>query len=465
MKYLLISFLSLILAGCKAADAIVGEFVDYAKPPAETNSSPDDPKRVLPPNPANCPIWEKDTTVQISESMTLPEGCKYDRVSLLIVNKSDLIFDCNGAELNGIDKEYRQAINTTYKTGEEPISVGIQVQSSENYQSRNVTIRNCNLTNYVRGIRVHFSLSEASKNDLKNNINVETLENHLRDISPKNIRIENSAVSFSHKDGIFVSRFITDFILDNSSVNSTGAVGLYLDSGSANNIIRNSTFNKNGYSDYSIQSKKILQKVVDYSREAIAIDSSFGNLIDNNTFSENSRGSVFMYKNCNEHFQDPNQIPRYQSTDNNTISNNTFTSEENGVWIASRQSADLLALECGSPLIATGSIRYGTRTEDTAYYEDFAKNNQVLNNKFHNVIRGVNIEDDNSLIKGNVFTGAVNTNISVGTKYRTEELDRPVANTTIEENQFNASAETNIELLFNPVDTIITNNIPEELNN
>ena len=465
MKLFFLSTLALILVGCKAADEIVEEFVNYAEPPTETYSKPNDPARVLPPNPIGCPDWEKDTTVQITESTTLPLGCKYDRVSVLIVNKSDLVFDCNGAELNGLDKKFRQAVNTTYNLGEEPVSVGIQVQSSENFQSRNVTVKNCNLTNYVRGIRIHFSMSAASISDLKSNTNVEVLENHLRDISPKNIRIENSTVNFSHKDGIFVSRFITDFVLDNSSVNSTGAVGLYLDSGSANNTISNTSFTKNGYSDYDISTRTIKRKVEDYSREALAIDSSMNNNIEKNTFMENSRGSLFIYKNCNEHYLDPNQIPRYQSADNNIVTDNSFDGDRVGVWIASRQSADLKALECAPPIVATGSISYGPVKEDTEYYEDFAKNNQVLNNTFSNLNAGIIVEDDNSVIQGNMFTGTAINNIIIGTRYRTGVLSHPVTNTTIDSNQFNSTTTTPISLVYNPVGTVIINNFPADLNN
>ena len=463
MKQLIVISLALILVGCKADD-IVGEFVEYAEPPAETYSKETDPARVLPPNPAGCPDWQKDTTVQITESMTLPQGCKYDRVSILIVNQSDLVFDCNGAELNGLDKEFRQAIDTTYDLGREPVLVGIQVQSSENFQSRNVTVKNCNVKNYVRGIRIHFSLSATSLSDLKNNVNVEALENHLRDISPKNIRVENSTINFSHKDGVFVGRYITDFVLDSSIIDSTGAVGLYLDSGSGNNIISNSSFTKNGYSDYDISSRTIKRKLVDYSREALAIDSSINNSIEKNTFMGNSRGSVFIYKNCNEHYLDPNQIPRYQSADNNIITGNTFDTDGFGVWIASRQSADLKALECAPPIVATGSISYGPVKEDTEYYEDFAKNNQVLNNTFNNMNAGIIVEDDNSVIRGNNFTGTAINNIIVGTRYRTGVLSHPVTNTLIDSNQFNTATSTPISLLYDPIDTVIINNIPDELN-
>ncbi len=456
-----IIFITINLTACKS---LINSFVDYAEPPAEKYSKPEDPSRILPKNPKGCPVWKKNSLVRLESNLTLPKGCKYDRVSILIVNKSNFTFDCNGAKFNGLDKEFRQEIGSTYKAGQEPINVGIQIQSSENYQSRNVVVKNCNLKNYVRGIVVHFSMSESSKSDLRNNINVEALENHLRSISPKNIRVEDSNISFSHKDGVYVARFVTDFTLDGSSIDSTGAVGLYIDSGSAKNTITNTTFTKNGFSDYDTKKHKIKQKIEDYSREAIAIDSSINNIIEKNTFEGNSRGSVFIYKNCNEHYKDANQIPRYQSADGNTIRNNTFNGDKIGVWVASRQSADLKALDCGSPRVAISSVSYGPKKDKTYIYEDFAKNNLVSNNVFNGVNIGVIVEDDDNNVRGNTFNGSSQHDVKVGTEFRTDKLSHPVTNVDIQDNTFNSKASEHVKLVYNPVDITITGNTPSSVN-
>lgn len=463
---------AILLSACKAEeiledikDSIVEESVDYGSTLVETTSNPSDPDRVLPPNPAGCPNWKKDTTIELTESITLPRGCKYDRVNILITNQSDLVFDCNGAELNGLDREFRQAVGVEYSVENAPLDFGIKIQSSENVQSNNVTIKNCHLRNFVRGIRISLGISSASRSDLKNNVNVEALENHLRGVSPKNIRIENSTINFSHKDGVFVGRFITDFVMDNSTINSTGAVGLYLDSGSQRNTIKNSTISQNGYSDYDINKRIRKRKLANDTREGIAIDSSAQNTIENNVFSKNSGGSIFIYKNCNEHAQDPNQIPRYQSADNNLIQNNQFNDESIGVWVASRQSKNLEPLECGSPIVATGSVSFGPVKEDAKYYEDFAKHNQISQNTFNNVRIGILVEDDDTSILDNSFTGISGTNVLVGTKYRTLFLNHPVTDTSIQGNQFNSTATPQIRQEFDPVNTIIKNNTPASVNN
>jgi len=450
---------STAMSACNIEDKIKESFVDYAEPLAEQTSTHGDPARVLPENPEGCPDWKKNEIVDITESLTLPEGCKYDRVGLKIIDKSNIILDCNGAELSGLDREFRQAVDKPYSEETAPLNVGIQIGAGPN-RMNNVTVKNCNLRNYVRGIRVTLGLSEQQKTDLRNNANVPELEDFLRLGSPKNVKIQNSVINYSHKDGVYIDRYVTDFVFENSSINFTGAVGLYLDSGSSGSIIRNSTFTKNGHSDYDTSKLKRIRRLAVDSREAIAIDSSINHTVESNVFSQNSRGAVFIYKNCNEHAQDPRQIPRYQSADNNIITNNEFNNEAIGVWVASRQSKDLAALECGSPIIAKGTIRYGTRKEETLFYEDFAKNNQVLFNTFNNVNRAVVIEDDNNSVQNNTFTGKADFDVQVGTKYRTENLSNPVKGTKIENNAFNTNASPHIKEIFGPVDTTIADNTP-----
>lgn len=449
----------------KIKEEVLDEVIDYAPELNETTSSITEPARVLPANPAGCPDWKSNDTIEITESITLPLGCKYDRVRLRISDKSNLTLNCNGAVLNGLDKEFRQAIDDAYPTGRAPVDIGILIQSSEDFQSNNVTIKNCIITNYVRGIRLSFNLSTASASDLRNNINVSILENHLRSISPKNISVENSTVNYSHADGIYIGRYITDSVMDGVTVKFSGSVGIYLDSGSQDDTIKNSTISYNGHSKYSSSKQVRTKRLAVNAREGIAIDSSAKNIIENNAFLNNSGGSVYIYKNCNEHHKDANQIPRYQSADNNVIRNNSFTNEEIGVWIASRQSKDLAGFDCGIPLVDTGTVKFGPVKETTKYYQDFAKSNQVLNNTFTDVEDGVIIEDDNSVISENVFSGSADTDILVGTEYRTDKLSHAVTSTTISGNQFNTDSSPHIKLVYSPIDTDIKNNLPNDVNN
>lgn len=471
MKYTILIFVILsssVLSSCKQLDKIkdhaIDYYLEYVTPPAETYSTINEPPRVLPKNPAGCPDWKKNSIVKITESIRLPEGCKYDRVKIIITHQSDLVFDCNGAEFNGLDKEFRQKPGTTYIAGREPVDIAIHISSSESFQSRNITVKNCHIKNYVRGIRASFGMSKQTLSDLRQNINVKALENHLRTISLTNVHIENTRINFSHQNGIFVDRFVNGFVLDKSSVNSTGGAAIYLDSGSTNSTIKNSSFTKNGYSRYLSEINTIAKQVKDYAREVIAIDSSFNNHIEGNIFHDNARASIFLYKNCNEFHKDPKQIPRYQSSDGNIITGNTFKDTEIGVWVASRQSMNLRELECGSPLMAKGIKNYGPYRRRTLFYEDFAKNNKVINNTFKNIRLGIIVEDDNNEIIGNTFSGEAKTDITVGTKYRTTKFNHPVKNTKINNNHFDSTASKLIKLNYSPENTVITGNTPDSAN-
>lgn len=452
------------LSSCKVVDKIKDNFTeDYVSQPNESFSKPTDPARVLPTNPTGCPNWQKNTVVEITESITLPAGCKYDRVQLHVSYKSDLTLDCNGAELNGLETEFRQALDVPYSEERAPLRYGISIVSGENYQSRNVTVKNCKVKNFEKGIDIAFTMSDESISDLKNNINIVDLENYLREKSPKNIKVENCEIDFSHRDGVFIGRYITDFTINNSVIRNTGSVGLYIDSGSQKNTIENSTFSENGHSQYSRSKRVRTPRFLSTAREGIAIDSSAHNTIKDNNFSENAGGSVFIYKNCNEHHEI--QTPRYQSSDHNLITNNTFEDEEVAVWVASRQSKDLSGFDCGIPLMDTGTVSFGPKKEDTKLYEDFAKDNQVTNNTFKTVQYGVIVEDDNTNILGNNFNGGVKFDIIVGTKYRTRAKSHPVTNTRIENNNFNSTTSKHIELAYEPVEVYINNNMPEAVNN
>lgn len=446
-------------------DSIKEEFVEYAKPLEETTSKPSDPARVLPPNPAGCPDWKEDTLNQITESITLPAGCKYDRVRIVFENKSDMTLDCNGAELNGLSKKFRQAVGVPYTAESAPEDIGIRILSHESIPSQNITIKNCKLRNYLTGIAVLTIFTDENHANLKNNANADVIENYLRDNSLKKVRIENTSVEYSHRNGIFIGRYITGLVVDGSSVNYTSGAGLYLESGTQSNTIKNSTFLGNGHSLYDGGKRARRRILAKDTREGIAIDSSAMNTIQKNLFAENSGGGIFIYKNCYEHHTSASSLPRYQSADKNVITENQFKDQKTGVWIASRQSKDLKAFNCGTPRITTDDIYFGPKKETIHIYEDFAKHNTVKSNTFVNVKYGVIVEDDNNTIDNNTFSGKATSDIRIGTKYRTKKLSKPVTNTIVTNNKFNSDASKPVKLVYDPTNSTIKGNAPESVNN
>jgi parallel beta-helix repeat protein len=401
-------------------------------------------------NPSDCPNWQPDELVTITEDTTIPSGCHYDRVSFEIT-RSDIVFDCKSAILNGLGKTKRNTFFLAYKRDEAPLLAAFYVRGSEDNFIENVTIKNCTIRFYINGINVDFFLNDSTHSSLKNNMNVSSLEDHLRTISPRNIEVNNVDIISNHKTGIYLQRYITDFKLKNSTLKAND-IGIYLESGTKNNLISGSTFSKNGETTYDLESRK--RKLRIKKREAIAVDSSAYNTITDNTFINNAGGAIFLYKNCYENFEDEKSLPRVQYSSFNIIKNNTFSDERKGVWIASRQSREMDNFNCGDPLITLGE------DDDDKYYQDYARSNQVINNLFDGVEKAVIVEDDNNIISNNTFKGESRSDITIGTEIRNTYLNHPVKNTIVENNTFNSRAATHVRILYDSKGSVFSNNTP-----
>lgn len=437
MKYRLAIILPILLLSACKVDEELG-FTEETRAPIQNT------------NPSNCPKWKAGDMVNITENTTIPVGCDYDRVSFEF-SDSNIVFDCNNATLNGLGKTKRNTFFLAYKRDESPLLAAFFIRGSESNFVENVTIKNCNISFYVNGINVDFLLNESTHSDLKNNINVAALENHLRTISPKNIQVNNVEIIANHKTGIYLQRYITDFKLKNSNIKAND-IGIYLESGTRNNVISHSIFTKNGEATYDIKSRK--RKFRIKKREAIAIDSSAYNTIADNKFINNEGGAIFLYKNCYENHEDESSLPRVQHSSFNIIKGNTFSDEPKGIWIASRQSREMDNFNCGDPIMTTGE------DNKKKYYEDFARSNQVINNIFEGVEKSIIVEDDNNIISNNTFTGESRSDLTIGTEIRSEYHNHPVKGTTVENNTFNSTSTPHVRILYGSTEGVFNNNTP-----
>ena len=398
-------------------------------------------------NPAHCPQWNSGDTIKITESTTIPKGCAYDKVSFAL-SRSNITFDCNNAELNGLGKKERNSQYRRYKVAEVPRVLAFNITGSEDNFLQNITVKNCTLLFYVNGFNIGFGLKQNTRDDLKAGRNIEALENHLRTLSPKNIRIENTKIVGSHKAGIFVQRYITDLVINKSTITDSGDMGVYLESGSQKTTISNSTFSKNGETTYSIEDRKRTPRA--RKREAIAVDSSAYNTIRNNKFINNAGGAIFMYKNCYENSTKTSELPRYQGSNFNLIEDNLFSDERKGVWIASRQSRDLENFNCGDAALLITD-------KDEKYYEDFAKNNRIINNRFESNEKAVIVEDDNNTVSNNRFTETKRKDIIIGVAEEAKDIHQ-VKGTVVKNNTF--SAQPGVWLRNVPKNTTFSGNTP-----
>ncbi|HIO91602.1 MAG TPA: hypothetical protein EYG68_02015 [Leucothrix mucor] len=253
----------------------------------------------------------------------------------------------------------------------------------------------------------------------------------LRIAAPKHITISNTKIHSSHKHGIYMQRYVSYITFEKGEIKHSGNSAIYMESGTRYNQIKNSYFYKNGYTNYKRDKRMRMPKFPTGEREAIAMDSSAYNKIIGNTFRNNGKGAIFLYKNCFEKYKNERQLPRFQHSNYNNIEANTFIDERYGVWLASRQSKQLSRFKCGDPLMYKKRGLFGNEK----YYNDYAKNNRIINNIFKDVLQGIVVEDDNNRLIANKFSGSSSVDILVGTPYRSKAKNQPVMGTILEGNK------------------------------
>jgi len=388
----------------------------------------DKPQKTTPNIPSttvsNCPNWKSGDTIKIKKDTVIPKGCSYQRVSFSL-EKENIAFDCQGAVLNGLKQNKPNSIFIAYSKASEPRNWAFSVYKS------GINIKNCHIKNYIDGIVIRFRVPKKQHELLRKKTNVVSIENQLRDDAPKNITISNTKIHSSHKHGIYMQRYVSHIIFEQGEIKYSGNSAIYMESGTRHNEIRNSYFYKNGYTNYKRKKRMRMPKYPTGEREAIAVDSSAYNKIIGNTFKNNGKGAVFLYKNCFEKHKNKAQLPRFQHSNYNQIKNNHFIDERYGVWLASRQSKQLSRFKCGDPIMYKTRGLFGSEK----YYHDYAKNNQVVNNTFKNITEGIVVEDDNNMITNNKFSGSSNVDIMIGTPYRSKSKNDPVKGIIIENNQ------------------------------
>lgn len=374
---------------------------------------------------AACPHWEANSTVTLTQSVTLPANCSYQRVSF-IIEKPNITLDCNQAVFNGLTTIERNKYGKEYTAQTAPIRYGVIVQGSESSTTRvsDVSIKNCQFLNYADAITVQIGLSKNTLLGLRNGT---IQESTIQAIAPTRINISNSRLINSHAHGIFLNRYITHLNVKNTRILGSSNSGIYLGADTEYALIENSVFEGNGFSNYDFTTLKRSPRRDETSRrEGIAVDSSSNNQISNNTFRDNGDGGVYLYKNCWEHVEDPYTAPHRYGSNANQITSNDFSAEETAIWVAERTDRDLADFTCGDDLL------YETNAHK--YYRDLAQNNLISNNKINYNKLGIRVQDNGTIINNNSFIGTTSgPDIWVYSVVR-QTISDPVKNTTIRDN-------------------------------
>jgi hypothetical protein len=364
-------------------------------------------------DPGSQPIGcdQANQQIDLTASAHLDPSCTYTRSFEILA--SNVTLDCQGAHIvadQDLPANQRQR--------------GIYIHAPQSVSLQNITVRNCHVEGFLNNIHIeHEGFREY------------TVANEY-DNAFANIVIEDSTSLNSRGVGIFVNGYVTGVTLRRLHVEGAGSTGIYLEHGSKDSVVEDSTIVNNGFRENGPSGQTFVVAGVTFwfwgtGREGLAIDGARFNVVRNNHFSGNADGSIFLYKNCGEFV---NSRPdrwwnRRYGADGNTIEGNTFDGGNNGVWIGSRMGENTLPMECSDPAYYQSGIDRIVR--------DYARDNVVKNNVFNDVQYAIRVEDDRSQIIGNQINGSDPSEVAilVGTRFRTPALGLPVDGSIITGNR------------------------------
>ena len=373
-------------------------------------------------DPPRGPLVPKDPTAvscshpatELSGQVTLDSSCIYEQS--FTIKESNTTLDCNGAQLTSADSYL--------------VTVSGEVE--------NVTVKNCYVTG-GKGVAVRAPKQQVGETD-----------EELRQRSPRNVVFTNLHLKQSTNVGMYIHHHVVGATIKDSVIVDNSSAGVYLSPYGRQSVVQNNLIQGNGH-----LKPDGVPRVGWYRREGVAVDGSSLHVIEGNHFDNNAIGGVLLYKNCWEHAAtNPDSTPRTEHAHSNIIRNNAFSNMPFGVWIASRQSMDLVEMECGDPTPYANPIilfnffhpTYASHKSSYAsmylpwvsVWPDFAEKNVVEGNVFAQIELGaVRVEDDEARVTGNFFLGDFDY-VFVGAPFRAKLDSHPVLDTVISDNSFSS---------------------------
>ena len=372
-----------------------------------------------------------------SGTVHLDPSCTYTRG--IDIRTSNTTLDCRGAPIAFVgQREDRQGILI-----ETPVDVPLD----------HVTVRNCDVSGFApNNLRVR-------RDGFKDLVPGQEYETPTSDI-----RIEHSKFSGSDGSGIFLDGFVTGVTLDDVEVVDSGAVGIYFEAGSKDNVLESSRIHRNGFKDVVPEGEPIVVNGTELryestGREGVAVDGARNTVIRDNWIAGNSYGGIFFYKNCGEDATtnpDGHWVRHYGAT-GNLVERNFISSEKNGVWVGSRAAENQSFMDCSDTPYIDAPARQ--------VFLDPASGNTIRDNSFLYVERAIRVEDDATTIEDNRFSDFDPSHqaIIVGTKERTNVLAQPVKDTVITGNRADISGNaTPYRWIWGQTNTTFTDNLSQQ---
>lgn len=321
----------------------------------------------------------------------------------IIINRSNVILDCQGRMLQG-----------------EQQHPSIQINSPSNKPIENITIKNCRFSQH-QNTAIHIQNNTAQSTGIHPQYSQERIQNInsriakicklapktkrpqlrqcIRTHSPKSINIINNYFE-NNQIAIYIAPYIQGINILNNQFNSN-TIAIHLSHDSHATVIQSNHFLHNG--------RRLPSSTAKTYRETIAIDGSSYNHISGNTFMNNYGVAVRTYKNCGEH----QSKTREEGANHNIIENNLFElsrdfAEEHStsqiervffaVSIASRQSLNSAQWAC--------SDGYVYEHKSLKIANDQSIHNIISHNQFKHYSHAIRIQDSANTIKNNKFLTA-----------------------------------------------------------
>lgn len=324
-------------------------------------------------------LSDETSAYKLTCSVTLNSSYTIRRKIVLEGNAaSNVVLDCGNAKL-----DYR---GTVHEHGD-----GIEIKSRLSggtwQRPQNVTVRNCKMYGAMRiwgyGKNGEAERVRASSRQDSGHVG------RLRSGAPSNILLDNLYI---HANGrrtpLYISPGVSYVTLQNSEITGQShSVGIYLDTESYRNTIRNNYLHVTSRKEYvgGIYTRK---------REEIAIDNSSFNKIYNNRLSSLEGGGIYLYRNCGEGGTVRHGRPEHNQIINNVFYYNRYNGDNPSVHIGSRgNNIRSGQFYCGDD----DGFPWGS----SASNRNHARNNIVMQNQIYKLSVSKMIRESDSTSRNN----------------------------------------------------------------
>jgi hypothetical protein len=271
------------------------------------------------------PARSIDPEVKVRCDLTLAST---DRITKRLIlegpSSSNLTIDCNGALLDGGSgtiNENRDMIEvrsrkTTDANGNpiwEPVA--------------DVRIAQCNINGAVR---IWGMGKNGEATDVRTSSRLSGHVARVRAAAPRRITFEQMTITALGRTPFYISPGVQYVTLQDSEVTGEStSVGVYLDTESMGNEIRNNYLHVTNRQEY-------IGGLYVRKREELAIDNSTYNKIINNYISSLEGGGIYLYRNCGEGGTVRHGTPSHNQIINNTFYYNVYGGDNPSIHVGSR---------------------------------------------------------------------------------------------------------------------------------